>query len=42
MKNTNSALENSVLAYTHVAFIVKRIVAEFQTTLINVAMLKTY
>lgn len=31
MKNTNSALENSVLAYIHVAFIVKRIV-EFQTT----------
>lgn len=40
MKNTNSYLENSVLVYTHVAFIVKIMVAEFHIPRIETAMLK--
>lgn len=40
MKNTNSDLENSVLVYTHVAFIVKIIIAEFHVPRIEMAVLK--
>lgn len=42
MKNTNSELENSVLVYTHVAFIVKITTAEFHIICIKMVMLKDF
>lgn len=42
MKKTNSDLENSVLAYTHAAFIVKIITAEFHIARIKMAMPKDF
>lgn len=42
MKNTNSDLENSLLAYTHAAFIVEIIVEKFHIAGIKMVMLKDF